>query len=175
MALTKVRTAGIDSVDRSKLSQVLVYANSSSANGGFASGAWEGIPYETEVIDTNSAFVGSASTDTNNAGIFTCPVAGKYFISVGQVFENTTSDYNLGAGYIRLTKHASDATQGGTAIVGTKQGFLFPSASNDVASASTSCILDLSVGNVIWAEAYANWHAGVWRADEGYYLVMQIG
>ena len=88
MALTKVRTAGIDSVDRSKLSQVLVYANSSSANGGFAAGAWEGIPYETEVIDTNSAFVGSASTDTNNAGIFTCPVAGKYFISVGQVFEN---------------------------------------------------------------------------------------
>ena len=91
-AIAKTKLAALDIVNadinasaaiaRTKFAApVCVYANSTTNNGGFAAGVWEGIEFGNEIIDTNSAFNGQEGTDYNNAGVFTCPVAGRYFIS----------------------------------------------------------------------------------------------
>tara|TARA_R100000278_G_scaffold21384_4_gene20272 strand:- start:2216 stop:2965 length:750 start_codon:yes stop_codon:yes gene_type:complete len=175
-AITNTEVNASASIDRGKFATPLcVYAGSTVDNGGFAAGAWEGIPFATEIVDTNNAFVGEASTNTNNAGIFTAPFAGKFILVAGQCFKTTTTS-NLANGQIRIVKNTTgDATDGGTAIAGTEVGITVANSVSTQLSATTSAVLDLSSGDKIWCEAYANWWGGAWRAGDGFFSLMQIG
>ena len=154
---------------------VCVYASSDIVNGGFAATAWEGVEFNLEVINTNNAFNIQEGTDANNAGVFTCPVAGRYFIACGIKMETSTNQ-NLGQGIIRLVKNTTgNASNGGTEIKGTSQGFSgFANGTVTMVAASTTTIIDLSVGNKIWLQANANWHGGQWRAADTYFSLMQV-
>ena len=72
--------------------RMVVCSSSNVANGGFAAAQYEAVPFATDVVDTNSAFTGEASTDTNNGGVFTVPVDGTYFIAVNQSVTCTTTN-----------------------------------------------------------------------------------
>ena len=175
MALTKVRSAGVDSLDRSKLTaSITVCSYSNTGNGGFAVNTWEGIPFDTEVVDTNNAYA-EEGTDNNNAGVFTVGTAGKYLILENQIANCTTTN-RLTAAYIRLVLNTTgDASDGGSEIVGTKSGTLVPDSSlaTEIAM-TTSCIQSFSAGNKIWAQFYGNCGAGALRAGDGNFSVMQI-
>ena len=184
-AIAKTKLAALDIVNadinasaaiaRTKFATpVCVYASSQVNNGGFAAGAWEGVEYDTEVIDTNNAFTRNEGTNTNNAGVFTCPVAGRYLFHAGSVAEVTSTGGmgNFGLQFVKNT--TGNAANGGTRVDGTETGFASGNGYITSTSASTSCIIDLSVGNKIWLEAYANWWAGAWRAGAGHFSVMQV-
>ena len=185
-AIAKTKLAALDIVNadvnasaaiaRTKFAAPLcVYAGSNVDNGGYAAGAWEGIPYDTEVVDTHSAFVGEESTNTNTAGVFTAPFAGKFLLIAGLKFMTTTTS-NLAHGEIRIVKNTTgDATDGGTAIHGTEVGHIIANSVATKLSGTTSAVLDLASGNKVWCEAYANWWGGAWRASDGYFSLMQIG
>ena len=167
---------GNTTVPRSKLATpVSVYASSDIVNGGFAAATWEGVEFNLEVIDTNSAFAIQEGTDQNNAGVFTCPVAGRYFIACGLKMETSTTR-DMAEGIIRLVKNTTgDATDGGTEIKGTSQGCTgFPDDNVTMICASTTTIIDLSVGNKIWLQARGNWWGGQWRAADTYFSLMQV-
>ena len=154
---------------------VCVYASSDIVNGGFAAGVWEGVEFNLEVIDTNNAFNIQEGTDQNNAGVFTCPVAGRYFIAAGLKMETSTNQ-NFAQGIIRLVLNTTgNASNGGTQIKGTSQGFAgFANGTVTTVSASATTIIDLSVGNKIWLQANANWWGGQWRAADTYFSLMQV-
>tara|TARA_R100000773_G_scaffold34552_1_gene29562 strand:+ start:555 stop:1088 length:534 start_codon:yes stop_codon:yes gene_type:complete len=176
MALTKVRSAGVDSLDRSKLTATLsICSYSNVANGGFAATTWEAIPFATELLDTGSDFNGSETTDNNAGGVFTVPADGKYFISVVQAVTCTTTS-RLTQARIRLVLNTTgDATDGGTEIQGTDCGFLVPD--NSIATeftCSTSIMQSFSAGNKIWCQLYPNVGAGQARANDGNFTVIQI-
>ncbi len=185
-AIAKTKLASLDIVNadinasaaiaRTKFATpVCVYASSDIVNGGFAAGVWEGVEFNLEVIDTNNAFNIQEGTDYNNAGVFTCPVAGRYFIAAGLKMETSTTQ-NFGQGVIRLVLNTTgNAANGGTQIKGTSQGFAgFANSTVTSVSASTTTIIDLSVGNKVWLQANANWHAGQWRAADTYFSLMQV-
>ena len=185
-AIAKTKLASLDivnadinasaAIDRTKFAApICVYASSDIVNGGFAALAWEGVEFNLEVIDTNNAFAIQEGTDANNAGVFTCPVAGRYFIACGIKMETSTNQ-NLANGIIRLVKNTTgNATDGGTEIKGTSQGFSgFSNNTVTMVAASTTTIIDLSVGNKVWLQANANWHGGQWRAADTYFSLMQV-
>lgn len=185
-AIAKTKLAALDIVNadinasaaiaRSKFATpVCVYASSDIPNGGFAAGAWEGVEFNLEVIDTNNAFNIQEGTDANNAGVFTCPVAGRYFIACGLKMETSTNQ-NFAQGIIRLVKNTTgNASNGGTEIKGTSQGFAgFANGTVTTVAATTTTIIDLSVGNKIWLQANANWWGGQWRAADTYFSLMQV-
>ena len=176
MALTKVRSAGVDTLDRSKLTATLsVCSYSNVANGGFAATAWEAIPFATEILDTGNDFDGEEHTDNNSGGVFTVPADGKYFISVVQAVTCTTTS-RLTQARIRLVLNTTgNAGDGGTEIQGTDCGFLVPD--NSIATeftCSTSIMQSFSSGNKIWAQLYPNVGAGQARANDGNFTVIQI-
>ena len=178
MAITKITNNSLSSsaaIARDKLADTLaVCSYSNTSNGGFVVNTWEGIPFDTEVVDTNSAYAEEA-TDNNNAGVFTVPTTGKYLIIVNQI-ANCTDTNRLTAAYIRLVLNTTgDATNGGTEIIGTKSGTLIPDSSlaTEIAM-TTSCIQSFSTGNKIWAQFYGNVGAGALRAGDGNFSVMQI-
>ena len=153
---------------------ICVYANSTTNNGGFAAGVWEGIEFSNEVIDTNNAFNGQEGTDQNNAGVFTCPVAGRYFISGGSNMA-TSVNYKLANAAIRFVKNTTgNASNGGTRIDGTTKNFVFANNISTSVGATTEAIIDLSVGNKIWLQGNGNWWSGQWQAQAGHFLVMQV-
>ena len=153
---------------------VCVYANSTTNNGGFAAGAWEAVEFGNEVIDTNNAFNGQEGTDANNGGVFTCPVAGKYLIHAGSIAEVTVTGKMANLG-LRLVKNTTgNASNGGTRIDGTESNFVSGNGYITVASGNVLAIADLSVGNKVWLQAYANWWGGSWVAGAGHFSVMQI-
>ena len=67
------------------------------------------------------------------------------------------------------------ASNGGTAINGTETNLVSSDGSLTVAHANCQTIIDLTVGNKIWLQAYANWWGGSWMAGAGYFSVMQVG
>ena len=184
-AIAKTKLASLDIVNadinasaaitRTKFaSQVCVYANSTVNNGGFAAGAWEGVEFSAEVIDTNNAFNRQEGTDANNAGVFTCPVAGRYLISAGSSMATSVA-YKIGNAALRLVKNTTgNAGNGGTRIDGTTQNFVFNNNTCTSCAATTTAIIDLSVGNKIWLQAQGNWWDGQWQAQAGHFLVMQV-
>tara|TARA_Y100000361_G_C11075744_1_gene298186 strand:- start:67 stop:699 length:633 start_codon:yes stop_codon:yes gene_type:complete len=176
-AVTNTEVNASASIDRSKFATpVCVYASSDIVNGGFAAGAWEGVEFNLEVIDTNNAFNIQEGTDANNAGVFTCPVAGRYFIACGLKMETSTTQ-NFAQGVIRLVLNTTgNASNGGTQIKGTSQGFAgFANSTVTSVASSTTTIIDLSVGNKVWLQANANWWGGQWRAADTYFSLMQVG
>jgi len=185
-AIAKTKLAALDivnadinasaAIDRSKFATpICVYASSDIVNGGFAAAVWEGVEFNLEVIDTNNAFNIQEGTDYNNAGVFTCPVAGRYFIAAGLKMETSTTR-DMAEGVIRLVLNTTgNASDGGTEIKGTSQGCSgFPDDGVTMICASTTTIIDLSVGNKIWLQARGNWWGGQWRAADTYFSLMQV-
>ena len=181
MAITKITNNSLSSsaaIARDKLADTLaVCSYSNTPNGGFVVNTWEGIPFDTEVVDTNSAFA-EETTDANDAGVFTVPTAGKYLIIVNQI-ANCTTTSRLTAAYIRLVLNTTgNASNGGTEIVGTKSGTLVPDdATNGSATEiamTTSCIQSFSAGDKIWSQFYGNCGDGALRAGDGNFSVIQI-
>ena len=184
-AIAKTKLAALDIVNadvnasaaiaRTKFAApICVYANSTTNNGGFAAGAWEGVEFANEVIDTNTAFNPAEGTDNNNAGVFTCPVTGRYLIQAGSVAECSVAGdlANLG---LRLVKNTTgNAANGGTRIDGTETAHVSLDGAMTVTSANVVAIADLSSGNKVWLQANANWWGGAWYAGAGFFSVMQI-
>lgn len=158
--------------------RMVVCSSSNVANGGFAATTFEAIPFATDVVDSNSAFVGEGSTDTNNGGIFTVPVDGTYFISVNQSVTCTTTS-RLTQARIRLVLNTSgNAADGGSEIVGTDVGTIVPDdATNGSATelnCHTSCLQTFSAGNKIFAEMFGNIGAGALRCGDGNFIAIQV-
>tara|TARA_B100000902_G_C27321205_1_gene924643 strand:- start:6718 stop:7227 length:510 start_codon:yes stop_codon:yes gene_type:complete len=156
--------------------RMVVCSSSNVANGGFAAAQFEAVPFATDVIDSNSAFVGEASTNTNNGGIFTVPVDGTYFIAVNQSVTCTTNN-RLTQARLRLMLNTTGdiPNDGGSEIQGTDVGTLVPD--NSLATefnCYTQCLQTFSAGNKIYVECLGNVGAGQVRAGDGNFIAIQV-
>ena len=131
---------------------------------------------DTEDVDTDSAFTGETTTDTNNGGVFTVPADGTYFIAVNQSVTCTTTN-RLTQARLRLMLNTTGdiPNDGGSEIQGTDVGTLVPD--NSLATefnCYTQCLQTFSAGNKIYIELKGSVGAGQVRAGDGNFVAIQV-
>ena len=156
--------------------RIAICSSSNVANGGFAAATFEAVPFATDVVDTDSAFTGETTTDTNNGGVFTVPADGTYFIAVNQSVTCTTTN-RLTQARLRLMLNTTGdiPNDGGSEIQGTDVGTLVPD--NSLATefnCYTQCLQTFSAGNKIYVECKGNVGAGQVRAGDGNFIAIQV-